>query len=447
MAQATCGMRYLMYFDQYHLTALPPKNLTGSITHVVTAFANTTLFIGETAGDYTPFMNVSDVRAMFNNGTKVGIALGGWGDTSGFSAGAATNATRLEYAANVAAMIESLDFDFVDIDWEYPGGNGEDYRQTPNADKVSEITTYPLLLQAIKDAIAPKELSIAVPGLERDMIAFTEAEAPSIWAAVDWVNVMTYDLMNRRDNATKHHTDVNGSLATIESYLDLGLDPAKINLGMAYYAKYFETEPGYNCSAIGPVGCPIVTAELADGSDAGTSGAITFEAANYAAAEVPTDLTVSADGSCGTGTTFTCLGAADNATCCSQYGYCGNTAAHCGAGCQSGYGDCTGPAISTSFLSAMENGITDEDRGGQWWWDSDNALFWTFDTVDLIQRKFEEIVAAKGLGGVMAWSFGEDSYDYSHIQAMSDGVQQQSAAKKLKRSTIGHLEHSHARLH
>lgn len=76
-----------------------------------------------------------------------------------------------------------------DIDWEYPGGNGQDYRQNPNSGKTDEITGYALFLKEVKAAIGSKELSIAVPGLERDMIAFTADQAPLINAAVDVVNV------------------------------------------------------------------------------------------------------------------------------------------------------------------------------------------------------------------------------------------------------------------
>lgn len=70
----------------------------------------------------------------------------------------------------------------------------------------------------------------------------------------------------------------------------------------------------------------------------------------------------------------------------------------------------------------MANGVTDEEAGGQYYWDSGNALFWTWDTAALVERKFEEIVRARGLGGVMAWSAGEDSYDWSHILAMQKGA-------------------------
>ena len=45
----------------------------------------------------------------------------------------------------------------------------------------------------------------------------------------DFEQVMSYDLMNRRDNVTKHHTSVAGSENTIRNYLALGAPPAKIN--------------------------------------------------------------------------------------------------------------------------------------------------------------------------------------------------------------------------
>lgn len=76
-----------------------------------------------------------------------------------------------------------------DGDWEYPGGNGEDYKKNPNEGKVDEITNYALLLRAIKTAIGDKELSIAVPGKEIDMIAYTTEQVPIINGIVDYVNV------------------------------------------------------------------------------------------------------------------------------------------------------------------------------------------------------------------------------------------------------------------
>ncbi|KAF2182763.1 carbohydrate-binding module family 18 [Zopfia rhizophila CBS 207.26] len=63
----------------------------------------------------------------------------------------------------------------------------------------------------------------------------------------------------------------------------------------------------------------------------------------------PRALKVSTDGSCG-GTT-TCQGSTFG-NCCSQYGWCGSTSAYCGAGCQPGFGSCTGSQSSSRAASS-----------------------------------------------------------------------------------------------
>jgi chitinase len=40
---------------------------------------------------------------------------------------------------------------------------------------------------------------------------------------------MSYDLMNRRDTVTNHHSSVADSIQTIENYLAIGAPPQKIN--------------------------------------------------------------------------------------------------------------------------------------------------------------------------------------------------------------------------
>ncbi|OLN96134.1 Chitinase 1-like protein 1 [Colletotrichum chlorophyti] len=408
--------RYVMYYDQYHPSGIPDKSIVSEVTHVITAFANSSLFASEPAGEYKPFRPLDEIRSLFKNGTKVCMAIGGWGDTAGFSAGASTNEKRNKYAKNVVNAAVKLGYDCIDVDWEYPAGNGADYKQIPNANKTSEINTFPLLLSAIKTQLKhhKMELSVTAPGLKRDMIAFTKHSVPKINAAVDHFTVMTYDLMNRRDNITAHHTDVKHSLEAIDTYLALGVDAAKVNLGFALYAKWFTTAAGYDCSK--GLGCPTVLLEDAQGQDTGNSGAVTFETANFQ--EAPKNLTTSTDSSCGAGTFYKC----PTGSCCSQYGFCGSTAAHCGNGCQSDYGVCNGTSTLSSFKTAMANGKTDEVNGGQWYWDPAGPFFWTWDTPALVTRKFNDIVKARGIGGVAAWSLGEDSYDFGLLKAIQAGV-------------------------
>lgn len=284
------------------------------------------------------------------------MAIGGWGDTSGFTAGAATEQTRKQFAKNVADTATRLGYDCVDVDWEYPGGNGEDYKANPNSGKTGEIETYPLLLQEIKSAIGDKELSIAIPGRLDDMIAFTAEQVPKIDKAVDFINVMTYDLMNRRMDKVEHHTPVKGSLETITTYIERGMTASKMNLGFAFYAKWFTTKEGVQCTT--PTGCAAAVLEDANGQDTGLSGAVTFEAANWGGA----------------------------------------------------------------LLHAVQNGKTDVENGGQWYWDPTARVYWTWDTPELVARKFKEIIAAKGLGGAFAWSLAQDSHDWSLFKALQTGV-------------------------
>lgn len=407
--------RYVMYVDQYHLKDLPPQDVAAGIDHVIMAFSNSSLLVSP-PGNYTPFMDPDALRARFDTGAKLMIAIGGWGDNAGFDAALETDESRKDFAQNVKNLLDRYKFDGVDIDLEYPAGNGADYRQKPNSDKVSQIDSYPLLLAAIREAIGhDKLLSIAVPALRRDQIAFTPEKTPSIWEQVDFVNVMTYDLMNRRDNVTKHHTDLKGSLESMKHYLyDLALPAAKANLGFAFYAKYFTIDSTQPCAT--GLGCATVLLEDAQGQDTGKSGTVTFEKANYA--RPATNLTLSPDGSCGATAGHMC----SNPNCCSSSGFCGTDPAYCGTNCVSGYGLCDGVSITDAFQWAIGNQTLDNENGAVYYYDKANSFFWTWDNALIVDRKFAEIVKPLGLGGIFAWSAAQDSEDWSHIRALQLGA-------------------------
>lgn len=226
---------------------------------------------------------------------------------------------------------------------------------------------------------------------------------------------MAYDLMNRRDTKTAHHTSVEGAEEVVKNYMAIGAPPSKLNLGFAFYAKYFQTEPSASSGSGSGLGIPIVPAEDAAGKDTLTSGAWTFEPINMNPVNT-TGLAISQDGTCGPAKGTKC---AD--TCCSQYGNCGVTKDYCSGGCQHAFGTgCTDPDIAGSWQSAVARGIADEEAGGQYFLDSANNLFWTWDTPEFISQKFNKVVRKYKLGGVMAWSLGEDSADWSHIKVISD---------------------------
>ncbi|KAK1753436.1 endochitinase 1 [Echria macrotheca] len=366
---STTSPRCLMYLTGQH-PVTPPIDQLGHVTHVALAFMSPGMFNDPERTTWPFWTSINGVRSNFTDGTKILIAIGGWGDSIGFSVAALTGETRKTFAQNVARMVAATGADGVDVDWEYPGGNGEDYKKVPNASKAWEITAYPLLLAELRSALGPnKIISAAVPGLQRDMLAFTHETIPRIMRHLDFLNVMTYDLMNRRDTVTKHHTGVQLSLDAVNAYISNGAAPQRINLGFAFYAKYFRTEHVACLNASSPVGCPTVLLEDPQtGADLGQGGAFSWHDS------VPVD-------------------------------------------------------VSESFTRALLDGKYDEEQGGYFYWDDKEDIWWTFDTADAIRRKFPLIVKKKRLGGVFAWGLGEDAPVFEHLTALNEGLAKISGAR------------------
>ena len=207
-----------------------------------------------------------------------------------------------------------------------------------------------------------KLISAAVPGLIRDMLAFTKTTVPEISPSLDFFNVMTYDMMNRRDSVTKHHTGIELSLEAINAYEDNGIPVEKMNLGFAFYLKWFNTDPNGGCDE-NPIGCRTTLMEdPLTGADLGQGGGFSWHDA------VPKDRLV-------------------------------------------------------SYSKAMVHGKYDNEHGGHYYWDAEENLWWTWDTPDAIAKKFPAIVEKKNLGGVFAWGLGEDADKFIHLKALTASVE------------------------
>lgn len=86
----------------------------------------------------------------------------------------------------------------------------------------------------------------------------------------------------------------------------------------------------------------------------------------------------------------------------------------------------------------MKNGQTDPEVGGQWYWDAETSLYWTWDTADLVTQKIHGLIPTKGLGGIFAWSLAQDSQDWSRLNAMQEGFK--ALAGKTPVANAAHLK-------
>ncbi|KAK7424001.1 hypothetical protein QQZ08_008825 [Neonectria magnoliae] len=358
-----------MYLTGQH-NVVPAKNAVADITHVILAFMRSETFnVDKTPSEFPLFTTVEEVRSKFVPGTKVMVAIGGWGDNEGFGVAAKTKTLRRRWAKQVAAMIEVVGADGVDVDWEYPGGNRDDYKLIPNSERVWEIEAFVSLIEELRDALSEgKLLSIAVPGKEIDLISFTPSTVPRIIKQADFLNIMTYDLMNRRDTITKHHSGVGDSRDAVQRYINRGAPPHQINLGLGYYVKWFMTQ---QCDADDPRGCP--TQLLEDpktGADMGKTGGFSWH-------------------------------------------------------------DETLEDVAESFARAQAEGSYD-DEGSYYYWDDREWRWWTFDTVESIRHKMEDLVPELNVGGVFAWGLGEDAPRFEHFEATVEGVRKNRHARASK---------------
>ncbi|KAI1346576.1 glycoside hydrolase superfamily [Xylaria sp. FL0043] len=384
------AFRNVMYIDIWHSNLPTNRTITAGITHVIMAFVDPKNFSTTEYLPSPPLMSVQDVRSYFDNGTKVGIALGGWGDYSASFSLVSTKENRTTFATNLANWMEKEGYDFVDIDWEYPGGNGA--LATP--DPAAEIENFPPFLEAIKGALKPgRGISLPVAATPVGMAAFKSPEQTKpIWDSIDFITVMAYDYVNRASHMTGHHTDVEASKVAVQRYLDLGLSAEKINLGFAFYAKYFAVDDSCDNFTV-PDACSIVPAQYPNGTDNYKSGVLTYESRYINPQPVPTLQGVHPGGICGY-----------NNNTLTSYNY-----------------------TIASFKKARENFKYDEAKGGLWYFDETTSpkLFWTWENTDLMSRKFDEIVnnPEHKLGGISGWSLGENTAGWDHVQQMRNMTQ------------------------
>lgn len=182
---------------------------------------------------------------------------------------------------------------------------------------------------------------------------------PRISEQVDFINVMAYELMNRRNTEIIHATGVDGSKAAIQRYMDRGAPARKINLGLPYYLKWYLTQS--DCDPKHPLGCPTLLMEDPDtGADLGRTGAFSWH-------------------------------------------------------------DETPSEVVDSFARAQSEGIYDVD-GSYGYWDEKEAMWWSYDTPKSIKTKMQVVVGGLELGGVFAWGLGEDAPEFEHLIATAEGI-------------------------
>ncbi|RUS21429.1 chitinase [Endogone sp. FLAS-F59071] len=171
--------------------------------------------------------------------TKVILTFGGWTGSYTFSSIAAAPDRRQQFVTNALNFIDQFDLDGIDIDWEYPGAEGN----TNDFDAASDADNFLLLLTALRQALDAKyigsnrkEISAAT-----DIEPFSKNGSP-LKDVSAFVPIL--DRYGSWSSTTGPNSPLNPSpenpLAithAVQSWSSAGMPASKIIIGIAFYGR------------------------------------------------------------------------------------------------------------------------------------------------------------------------------------------------------------------
>lgn len=155
-------------------------------------------------------------KAQAESGAKVTFCVGGWGRGKLFANAVSTKANRVRFIDDLVTYCETHSLDGVDLDWEFPKGDQE------HAD-------FALFLESLSGKLRAdgRILTIAL-GETRPLPA-------ECWPFIDQVNLMSYQPWSDQPYEA-------WLIKCIDRFLEAGLPPEKLILGVGFYAKEYGGE-------------------------------------------------------------------------------------------------------------------------------------------------------------------------------------------------------------
>lgn len=220
---------------------------TKKLTHLIFCFGSLreNRFTIHSAADSATIQRMVGLKKE-NPGLKVMLSLGGWGGCEHCSDVFSTPEGRIEFVKSVGEVTSFFKSDGIDLDWEYPAIKGF----PGHAFKPDDRRNFALLLKTLRESLGPAfEISFAAGGFTAYIDSSVEWNEAVKY--VDFINIMSYDLVHGYSTSSGHHTPLYSTSRQSEStnnavqlLINAGVPRDKLVIGAAFYGRYFRIQEG-----------------------------------------------------------------------------------------------------------------------------------------------------------------------------------------------------------
>ena len=226
----------------------PATLAADKLTHVNYAFANVRdgRVVEGFAHDADNFRILGEVRRAHPH-LRILVSVGGWTWSGGFSDAALTPESRRVFVTSAVAFVRRHDLDGFDVDWEYPGqrGNGNVHRPEDRESFTALMADLRAALDADGTQRGRRLLLTFAAGASSSFIEHTQMD--KVQAAVDFVNLMTYDFrVAQVEKVAGHHANLfpqplddkqRSGDRSVREFLAAGVPAGKLVLGVPFYGR------------------------------------------------------------------------------------------------------------------------------------------------------------------------------------------------------------------